>query len=46
MLLLIPVDTFDCKFFEINFKIKFLVSIILNGKPNIENKRTDTCKQF
>ena len=37
MSLLILIDAFDCKFFEINFKNKFLVSIILNSKPKIEN---------
>ena len=46
MSLLIPVDAFDCKFFEIKLKNKFLVSIIFNSKPKIENKRTDTCKHF
>ena len=43
---LIPVDAFDRKFFEINFKISFSVSTILNSKLKIEKKRADTCKHF
>ena len=35
MSLLIPVDAFDCKCFEIDFKNMFLFSIILNSKPKI-----------
>ena len=46
MSLLIPVDAFDHRFFEINFKISFYVPTILNSKSKIENKITDTCKHF
>ena len=46
MSLLKPVDPFDRKFFEINFENKFFVSIILDSKPKIENKRKDSYKHF
>ena len=42
MSLLIPADAFDRKLFEIKFRNKFLVSIILNSKPKIESKRGST----
>ena len=29
-----------------NLKTSFYVSTILNNKPEIENKKTDTCKYF
>ena len=37
MSLPIPVNAFECRFFEINFK--FHVSTILNSKPKITDTR-------